>query len=209
MILTCEKEHIRLLEQQAIAEGISGDEMMLRAGKAALNCLQHHWPRAKSVAVFCGGGNNGGDGYVLARLARQAGLDVIVYALGDTDKLKDEAKHAYQACLEVGVDIQAFVADTPISADIIVDALLGIGVAGRMRPNYKRAISVINAANTPVLAIDLPSGLEADKGRVMDCAVKANKTITFIALKTGLMTEEGKQYAGEVIYNDLDLPTLK
>lgn len=200
---------IRELEKLAEERfGISGEVLMQRAGKAALECLVRHWPKARKIAVICGTGNNGGDGYVVARLARERGLTVTVWQLGELRKQKEAAQRAHEACKTANVIMQVSQDGLNITdVDVIVDAISGLGLHGEMKPETRRAIDAIAAANVPVLAIDLPSGVDADNGKVWGAAVRASITITFIGLKLGLMTGRGVGYAGNVICHDLQLPT--
>lgn len=201
---------IRQLEKAAAERfGISSEVLMQRAGKAALECLVRQWPKARKIAVICGTGNNGGDGYVVARLARERGLIVTVWQIGELRKQKEAAQRAYEACKKANVIIEPSQQEQFIitDVDVIVDAISGLGLHSEMRPETRAAIDAITAANVPVLAIDLPSGIDADSGNVWGAAVRATVTITFIGLKLGLMTGKGVGYAGNVICHDLQLPT--
>lgn len=209
MIPIYQTAQIRELEKLAEERfGISGEVLMQRAGKAALECLVRHWPKARKIAVICGTGNNGGDGYVVARLARERGLTVTVWQLGELRKQKEAAQRAYEACKKAKVIIQLSPEEFNLSdVDVVVDAISGLGLHGEMRPETRQAIDVISRANVPVLAIDLPSGVDADNGKVWGAAVRASVTVTFIGLKLGLMTGRGIGYAGQVFCHDLQLPT--
>lgn len=200
---------IRQLEKLAEERfGISSEVLMQRAGKAALECLVRQWPKARKIAVVCGTGNNGGDGYVVARLARERGLIVTVWQIGELRKQKEAAQRSYEACKKANVIIQVSQEELNLTdADVIVDAISGLGLHGEMRPETRVAIDAIAAANVPVLAIDLPSGIDADNGKVWGAAVRATVTITFIGFKLGLMTGRGVGYAGTVYCHDLQLPT--
>ncbi len=206
MQTTYSEQQIRTIENQAIAQGVSGDEMMRRAGAAAFSHLVHKWSQARSIVLFCGSGNNGGDGYVVARLAKIAGLDVCVRYLGDTNSLRDEAHHAFKACRQQQVEMKPFDPEEKFDVDLAVDALLGIGLRGELRAEVATAIEVINSLDCPVLALDIPSGLEADKGIVTNVAVKADSTVTFIGVKQGMVVNSGVDYCGEIICCSLDLP---
>lgn len=201
---------VRELDRLAIAGGIPAGELMARAGAAALVLLRTRWPRARRIVVVCGPGNNGGDGYVLARRARESGLDVSVIAIGGASRA-GAAQAARAACEARGVrigDARAFDAG---DADVIVDALLGIGldraVSGEVRSGEVRdAIDAMNAAGVPVLALDVPSGLNADTGAIMGVAARAEATIAFIGLKLGLYTGAGRAQAGEIYLDTLGVP---
>ncbi len=200
---------VRELDRQAIEdEGIPGDQLMERAGRAAWRCLQRHWPQAARLAVFCGGGNNGGDGYVIARLAAEAGLMVTIYQQAPMEKLKGSALTMAQRAGDTrGVTVVAL--DGPpqsLDADVIVDALLGTGLGGEVRADYAAIIDAINASDCPVFSVDIASGVCADSGRVLGVAVRADMTVTFIGLKSGLLTASGPGQCGELAFDDLRVP---
>lgn len=178
---------------------------MRSAGAAAFRALLDYWPEADRIAVFCGGGNNGGDGYVIARLALEAGLQVWVFSIVDVANLQGEALHAYQDFISVGGGVLDFHGSIPES-DVIVDALLGTGLTRAVSDQFERAILAMNTSATPVLAVDIPSGLHADTGQVLGYAVRAQLTVTFIALKAGLFNGQAVNYRGKVICADLQIP---
>lgn len=182
---------------------IPGYELMCRAGEAAFRLLRESWPQAKRVLVLCGGGNNGGDGYVVARLAKAASLDVRVAAIAEVAKLKGDARRAYEDCAAVGVDIRAFDEKDVADADVIVDAIFGIGLDPPLDSEVCKQIEHINASGRPVLALDMPSGLHADSGAVMGAAIRATATISFIGLKQGCFIGEGLKHSGEIHLDDL------
>ena len=143
---------------------VPGFTLMTRAAEGALKVLRGRWPQAKRVAVVCGAGNNGGDGYVLARLARAAVLEALVFAAAPPDKLGGDARRAQEEWLATGGSAHPFAADALSGSDLIVDALLGIGLTGPPRPDALAVIRAINAAKRPVMALDIPSGVNADSG---------------------------------------------
>ncbi len=165
--------------------------LMTRAAEGALKILRARWPQARRVAVVCGAGNNGGDGYVLARLAKAAGLDALVLAATPPDRLTGDARRAQAEWLAAEGAAHPFAADALTGCDVIVDGLLGIGLSGAPRPETLAVIRAINAAARPVLALDLPSGLDADTGVVHQAAVRAELTVCFVALKSGLFLGSG------------------
>ena len=182
---------------------VPGFTLMTRAAESALKILTARWPQAKRVAVVCGAGNNGGDGYVLARLARAAGLDAMVLAAAPPDKLAGDARRAQEEWLAAGGSAHPFAADALSGSDLIVDALLGIGLTGAPRPEALAVIRAINAAKRPVLALDIPSGVNADSGAVHEAAVRAEITLTFVGFKSGLFVGAGAEHAGVVLLDDL------
>jgi hydroxyethylthiazole kinase-like uncharacterized protein yjeF len=177
--------------------------LMTRAAQGALAILRARWPQARRIAVVCGAGNNGGDGFVLARLARAEGLDALVLATTPPDKLQGDARRAQSEWLAAGGPAHPFAADALSGSDVVVDGLLGIGLTGPPRPETLVVIRAINAARRPVLALDLPSGLDADTGAVHEAAVRADITVCFVALKSGLFLGAGPEHAGVVLLEDL------
>ena len=206
-------EQVRALDRIAIESmPVDGFELMKRAGRAAFRLSLRHWPRMNSLSVFCGGGNNGGDGLVIAGLAVQKGISVDLVLLTDPSDYQREAASAWhwlQALSEEEPEIKALLTINAwqqgynISADVIVDCLLGTGVTGNVRGRYAEAVNVINNAQQPVLAVDIPSGLCSDTGRVLGCAVAADYTLTFIGVKQGLLTGEAPNNVGLLEYDGL------
>ena len=203
-------EQVRELDRIAIEEiGIPGMKFMERAGSAAFNAIISHYPRAKRIAVVCGTGNNGGDGFVIARMADAAGFRVMVYLLGDPAKLKGDALTAYDRLEGSHVSVYQYDAHTFEMFDVVVDAMLGTGLQGDVTGQWQEAINNINRAKAQgiaVVAVDIPSGLHADTGRVLGAAVQADMTITFIGMKQGLFTASGPGYCGRIVFNDLEVP---
>jgi NAD(P)H-hydrate epimerase len=193
---------VRQLEQAAIASGITGYTLMRRAGAAALTHLRQRWPMARSMVVVAGPGNNGGDGLVLAQLARDAGIFTHVMLVGDAAALRGEAQQALRDLRTAGMDVKPFDASLLDSHDLIVDALLGIGVRAPLKPEWLAAIHAMNAAGRNIFSLDIPSGLEPDSGRALP-AVHATATLSFLALKLGLFLGEGPEHAGAILFDDL------
>lgn len=200
-------EQVRQLDQYVINTlGTSGTILMERAGAAAFAELQRRWLKAKKIAVVCGHGNNGGDGYVLARAAKDAGMDVTVMQVGDTNSLQGDALAAMQRLQNAEVNPLPFAAGLLATADVVVDGLLGVGLRGTVSGDFAAAITAINQCNKPVLALDIPSGLDADTGIPHGVAVHAACTISFLGLKRGLFTGDGPDYTGNVAFHDLNVP---
>jgi NAD(P)H-hydrate epimerase len=197
---------VRELERRAIEGGVSDYELMCRAGEAALQVLRRRWPAARSLAIVCGAGNNAGDGLVIARLARAAGLAVSVLLVVPAERFKGAAAQAAAACRSAGVPLDAFDARSLASADVIVDALLGTGLTRAVDGDFRAAVDAINGAGVPVLALDLPSGLDADTGWPSPVAVRASATVTFLGLKQGLFLGDAVDYLGALEWADLDVP---
>ena len=199
-------EQSRQLDALAIASGIDGYTLMCRAGRAALNVLLRQWALPEHIHIICGTGNNGGDGLVLARLARERQLPATVYLLGDRKNIHNDAQKALIDAEAAGVEIRPASGQLPLTDGVIVDALLGTGLNGPVRDAAAGLINQINAAGLPVLALDIPSGLCANTGRVLGCAVEADRTITFIAAKRGLFTGQGSHVSGLVLFDSLQIP---
>jgi ADP-dependent NAD(P)H-hydrate dehydratase / NAD(P)H-hydrate epimerase len=197
---------VRSFDAYAINElKIPGYTLMKRAGEAALRCLRTRWPMAHRIVIVCGAGNNGGDGYVLARFAQAAGLTVRVLSASAPEKLRGDARQAHADLRASSGTILPFAAEQLGAGEVIVDALLGTGLSGGVRADLVPVVRAINACALPVFALDVPSGLDADTGAVAGEAVRAEATVTFVGLKTGLFVGEGPEYAGTVFFDDLEL----
>jgi hydroxyethylthiazole kinase-like uncharacterized protein yjeF len=196
------------------AEGqrLSEYELMCKAGEAAFTTLLTHWPTAKRLLVVCGTGNNGGDGWVLAHLAEAAGLRCDVAMVGDLGKLQGAARQAFEAWRSdskqaVGsIDDFLDAASSGQQIDVVVDAMIGIGLSSALRTESRDVIDNINALRRPVLALDVPSGINADTGVSMGAVIRADVTVTFIALKPGLVTGPALDCVGKVLLETLDTP---
>ncbi len=200
-------EETRGLDQAAMAAGIPGDALMERAGEEVVAAIQRRWPdwRRMAVAVLAGGGNNGGDGYVVARRLAELGAKVTVVAVADPGKLKGEAAAAAGRWHDRAGQIVSPPQDLN-RFDLLVDALLGTGLDSSVRSPYHEVIEAAHSAPAPVVAVDVPSGLDADTGRILGTVAEASLTVTFVGLKRGLVTGEGVQAAGEVGFSDLGIP---
>jgi len=193
---------VRAVDARLIAAGTSGFELMQRAARATWRALVRHWPTANELTVVAGHGNNAGDGYLVAVLARRAGWTVRVLAVGDPQRLQGDARLAHAEARTEGVVIQAWGAQSELRG-VVLDALLGTGLTGEVREPYASVIGATNASALPVAAVDIPSGLCADTGRVLGVAVRADLTVTFIGLKLGLFTGDAADVVGEWVFNDL------
>ncbi len=198
---------VRELDRLAIEEeGIPGLTLMRRAAQACLETIEATWARTKTVTVFCGSGNNAGDGYILAGMLTERGRDVQVVVVGDPDKLGDDASAAWEYCRASGARIETFEAETRVTGELLIDALLGTGLSGEVRERYRHAIERINDSGHPVVSIDIPSGLSADTGSELGAAVRATATVTFIGIKRGLLTNQGPEAVGRLIFARLGVP---
>jgi NAD(P)H-hydrate epimerase len=196
---------VREMDRRTIEDhDVPGYTLMCRAGQAAFAALDARWP-GRPLAVVCGAGNNAGDGYVIARLAREAGRSVTLSALIEPARLAGDARRAAEDYVAAGGVVEAWPRPLQDGA-VIVDALLGTGLDRQVEGRFAAAVDAINAADGPVLAVDVPSGLHADTGRVMGVAVAADLTVTFVGMKAGLLTGRGPALCGEVLFDALGAP---
>ena len=198
--------------QTYTALGISEYALMCRAGEAAFQLLVSRWPKARRILVLCGTGDNGGDGWVVVRLAHNARLDCRVALFGDPARIVGAARMAYDAWRESNrgapVNAQTLnVGDLEIGAcDIVIDALTGIGLSGPARADFVELIALVNGSPVPVLSLDVPSGVDADTGSVIGSAIQATTTMAFIAHKPGLLTGAALNHVGQLVLADLGAP---
>lgn len=202
------REQVGRFDAMAIGQyGIPGIELMNRAGAAAFARLRADWPEVTDVTVLCGIGNNGGDGYVVARLALEAGLRSKVLQVGDGSLLKGDALTSAEAYRSAGGAVEPF-GTLPKRAGVLVDALFGTGLARPLEGEWREAVEAVNRHGAPVLALDIPSGLDADAGTVLGTAVRADATVTFIGLKQGMFTGDGGACCGRVYFDPLGIPAV-
>ncbi|MEH6357743.1 MAG: NAD(P)H-hydrate dehydratase [Pseudomonadales bacterium] len=200
-------EQVRALDSCAINEfGIPGFQLMRRAGQFAFDQLMLRWPDAKRLSVWCGAGNNGGDGYIVAGLAQQRGLLVRLVQVGDEQKLTGDAALACQWAHGCGVSFTPYQDVVTVDGDVVVDALLGTGLESAIRAPFDQAITAINNSQVPVLSLDVPSGICSDTGCMLGAAVQAELTATFIGLKQGLFADKGSVCCGDIVFDDLAVP---
>ncbi len=200
-------QQVREMDRLATeCHGISTDELMVRAGQAAFDLLRRNWPEAGNILVLTGTGNNAGDGFVVARLALQAGLEVQVLQLGERQRLAGDALANALRYDALSGAWQPFTGELPRDVDLIVDAALGTGLEREVEGKWAQAFAAVNALPVPVLALDIPSGLQADTGKVLGTAVQADASITFIGLKRGMFTGDGPAYCGAIQFDALGVP---
>lgn len=185
--------------------GLKVDDLMARAGTAAITVLRQQFPKARHLTFFCGSGSNGGMGYILARLAHEQGYEVVVNQYKSLENLTEPTRGLASQALAVGVNFQYL--DEPIDSDtdVIIDAMLGIGLYQEVQGPLKAAINQLNDSEAPIISLDIPSGLNSDTGQIMGACVKATLTITFIALKFGMLTLDGPDQCGQIIEDSLRL----
>ena len=203
---------VALLERLAVEKlKITSYDLMKLAGGSVFRAIKSYYPQATNLLVLAGRGNNAGDGYIVAALAQLSGMSAEVFQLCEDEKLEGDAKLAfgYAKSSKVGMrfldkvnDIEKFCN----TKTVIVDALLGTGINRPVNDSYKKVILAINHLGRPVVSVDLPSGLNVDTGKAMGLAVRAHVTVTFAGLKQGLLTGDGKEFAGEIVFDNLDIP---
>ncbi|QDP02858.1 NAD(P)H-hydrate dehydratase [Thalassotalea sp. PS06] len=180
-------------------------QLMQYAGEAAFNLLKSRYPKAQTVLVVCGSGNNAGDGLVLARLALEESMHVYVHSVSNPERYQGDAQKACQQFIDQGGQFHKF-NDIDLSRiDVIVDGLLGTGLTGNVRDNYRYVIELVNQLPPPILALDIPSGLNADTGMPMGCAINADATVTFVAMKQGLLTGLAVDHCGKIFIAGLGI----
>jgi hydroxyethylthiazole kinase-like uncharacterized protein yjeF len=202
------------IDKQAIEEfGIPGLSLMESAGQSCVDAIISEFGPAGSAAIIAGKGNNGGDGYVIARLLRQTGWRVAVYVLAERSQISGDAainlerlpQGVVAYCPHEG-QLPAKYMDEVARADVIVDAILGTGLHNDVGGVYREAIEIINASGRPVLAVDIPSGIHGTTGRILGTAVRASVTVSFAFAKLGHVLFPGVEYAGRLIIADIGIP---
>jgi ADP-dependent NAD(P)H-hydrate dehydratase / NAD(P)H-hydrate epimerase len=191
-------------EMRAAEEAYEGPtlELMERAGTAAAEAVLRHYPDARRIAIWCGGGSNGGDGLVVARKLREARRDVEVRLAVPKEKFQGDAGEMLGQARESGVPF-----GSGGEADLVVDAVYGTGFSGAPRRTAVRLLEELKALSAPVLSLDVPSGVDASTGEAAAPAVTAERTVTFHALKVGHVVAPGRFHAGEVEVADIGLPS--
>jgi hydroxyethylthiazole kinase-like uncharacterized protein yjeF len=190
-------------DRRTIAAGTPGIELMERAGGAVARAAVMAADGGRRIAVVCGPGNNGGDGFVAARLIREQGFDVRLLLVGERGRLKGDA--AIAASRWSGT-ADPFGDGALSESDLIVDALFGAGLSRNLSGEAKRAVEAINAAGLPVVAVDLPSGIDGMSGQVRGSAVRATHTVTFCRMKPGHLLMPGRVHCGKITVADIGIP---
>jgi NAD(P)H-hydrate epimerase len=204
------RDEVRAFDTWAINTlGIPGVVLMENAGRSCAELIKEKLGVSKpKVCIFCGIGNNGGDGYVIARHLLNSDFRVTVVVVGDRSKVKGDAKINLDILEGLGQPIEQLnvndgdIADKikafAANANMLVDGIFGTGLKGQLSDEYKQLIESINAQDCPILAVDIPSGLECDTGQPLGTAVKATYTVTFAAVKTGFTSKSASEYTGEI-----------
>ena len=198
---------VRELDQRAIAHlDVSGYELMCRAGQYAFDMGFARFTQARHWLVLCGSGNNAGDGYVIARLARAAGIEVTVVAITDPSCLNGDAYKAFDDFRAAGGETQAYDPVSCQAGDLIIDAMLGTGIDRDLEGPYLAAVKGVNLSDKPIVAVDIPTGINGLTGEVMGVAINADVTVSFVGLKIGLFLADGLNHGGELLFDDLGIP---
>jgi len=197
-------EQVRQMDRQAVhPPRLTGFDLMQRAGAVLFQQLKQMMSADDAIHIFCGAGNNAGDGYVLAKLLLESGQEPQVYTAFDVAKLKGDGLRAFNEYSDIGGVISTL--PVALNEGIIVDALIGTGLSQPLGGVFLTVADLINQSGLTVLSVDVPSGLNADTGCASAGTVCANTTLSFIALKRGLFTADGSQYSGEVLLDDLSV----
>ena len=205
------RDEVRAFDAWAINTlGIPGVVLMENAGRSCAELIEDKLKDTAKpkVCIFCGTGNNGGDGYVIARHLINRGVQVVVVVCGDRNKIKGDAKTNLDILEQMGESVELLnlfdqdvvgqVEHLSTGAGIIVDSLFGTGLRGQLSDEYKRLIESINACNSPILAVDIPSGLDCNSGESLGEVIRAAWTVTFVAIKKGFVATKATQYTGEI-----------
>ena len=205
------RDEVRKVDSWAINTlGVPGVVLMENAGRSCAELIKEELKEVAhpKVCIFCGTGNNGGDGYVIARHLLNSSFEVVVVICANRGKVKGDAKINLDILERLGrpieqlnlgdanvpAQVKVFAAD----ADMLVDGLFGTGLSGQLSDEYKQLIETINACNCPILAVDIPSGLDCDSGQPLGTAIRASYTVTFVAVKKGFTSGSAAQYTGEI-----------
>jgi len=207
-----DSKKLMIADKEAVKMGVTALELMENASEKVAKAAFDLAGNKHSCAVFCGSGNNGGDGFGAAAVLCKKGFIVKAYLLGNADNMSDESNEMADRLEDMGVDIEMFnPADDRMigfadNCGVIIDAIFGVGLSREVGGLYKEAVEIINSSNAPVVSADIPSGVEADTGRILGCAVKADVTVTFTMAKVGHFVTPGISMRGKLIIADIGLP---
>jgi NAD(P)H-hydrate epimerase len=198
---------VRNIDRAAINDaGIGGYTLMTRAGQAAVDAALRKFPETKRWQVICGSGNNGGDGYVVARIAAERGIAISVLAMTPPESLSGDAATAYMDFAALGGAVAGYQGALDAEADLLIDGLLGSGLERPVEGEFASVVNAMNAHPAAVIALDVPSGLHGDSGEVLGTAIRADLTVTFVGLKSGLFLDRGPELTGDLVFAGLDIP---
>ncbi len=209
--LVMTRQQVRAFDSFAINTiGIAGAVLMENAGRSCAELIKQKLAGLKKpeVCIFCGTGNNGGDGYVIARHLLNTGWHVKTVVCGPTEKIKGEALGNLNILKQITSDITEITVDSgPLdsniqslaeNSDLVVDAVFGTGLNGTLKQPFLNLVDTLNNLKKPIVAVDIPSGLDCDTGKPLGIAVKAEQTVTFVAVKKGFTCEPSAQYTGRI-----------
>ena len=206
-------QEAKAIDREAQGLGLLTLVLMENAGRAVAKEALKVLKGRKAVVIFCGKGNNGGDGFAAARHLLIKGIKPEIFLAGKPLDVKNEAGVNLQVLLKLRQKVQSIrednlhlVREKIQKNSLLIDALLGVGLQGEVRGIFRPLIEMINASRGYVLSVDIPSGLDADTGKVLGCCIKANKTVTFVAKKKGMTIGDGPKHCGKIIIADLGLP---
>ncbi len=210
------REQVRELDRRAIEEfGIPGVVLMENAGRGVVDVMVKVGAPALAgpIHIICGKGNNGGDGYVIARHLDALGIPVVIHRCCSPEEITGDAAVMYQIAEKAGLPIVPFTTAEALAtvlreATWIVDALLGTGLSGTVRSPYAEIIACMNKSKKPIIAVDLPSGMDANAGSPLGCCVVAQHTVTFVDKKTGMTSDDAWLYTGEVHVEEIGVPKV-
>lgn len=212
------RQAVRDIDRRAIEEyGLAGIVLMENAGRGAADYIRGHAQRLKArrAAIVCGGGNNGGDGFVIARHLANHDMVIETFLAADAKRLSPDAAVNHGVVVKMGIPVRSLVTDADLAANlprlsnfpIVVDALLGTGFSGAVRPPLDRIIRAINELDAAtVIAVDVPSGLDCDTGVPADPTIRAHATVTFVAPKIGFSQPGAAAYVGRQFVVDIGVP---
>lgn len=205
------RDQVRGFDSWAINTAyVPGVVLMENAGRSCAELIKKKLDETSgdAVCIFCGTGNNGGDGFVIARHLTNVNIRVVTVLCGDAVKIKGDALTNYKIAKKIGLTVEYLnpsednleqkVESLSSGCDIVIDALFGTGLTGAIRNGYDILVNVINALGKPIIAVDIPSGLDCDTGLAQGAAIKAEATVTFVAAKKGFTNPEAKKYTGQI-----------
>lgn len=210
------RDQVRAFDAWAVGQmGIPGIVLMENAARGAAEVILHFWPQEK-ICIFCGGGNNGGDGFAIARHLHNHGISVHLAVCADPVKIKGDARINYEICRAMKLPMKILditcpdglqgAKKTAMSCGLLVDALLGTGMQAQLTDAMVKLISILNACGRPIAAIDIPSGMDCDTGLPLPVCIEAAATITFAAVKKGFVVcPQSGQAAGRVFVADIGI----
>lgn len=202
MISCISVENMRLSDAHTIANFIPSLELMHRAAMGVFRA--YHWPG--STAIVVGSGNNGGDGFALARILKDKGFDCTVFTV--SQRLSDDSAHYAAKAKEAGVPVVPFEKSCLVGFKNVVDCLLGTGFSGTLRENYRQAIEAINDSGAFVISVDINSGMNGDSG-FAELAVRSDLTVTIGFVKNGLVTEHAGKYMKRLVCVDIGIQLVR